>query len=138
MPIVTVFGGSGFIGRYVAKKLAKQGWRVRCAVRRPNEALFLRPYGDVGQVEPIQANVRDEASTLRAIRGADAVINLVAILYPTGKQTFEAVQFEGAERIANWIIPVAKRAFDDFADGGTDEAANRRSGSVDQPSRISM
>ena len=69
MPIVTVFGGSGFIGRYVAKKLAKQGWRVRCAVRRPNEAQFLRPYGDVGQVQPIQANVRDEASTLRAIRG---------------------------------------------------------------------
>lgn len=100
MPIVTVFGGSGFIGRYVAKKLAKQGWRVRCAVRRPNEAQFLRPYGDVGQVEPIQANIRDEASTLRAIRGSDAVINLVAILYPTGKQTFDAVQLEGAERIA--------------------------------------
>lgn len=100
MPIVTVFGGSGFIGRYVAKKLAKQGWRVRCAVRRPNEALFLRPYGDVGQVEPIQANIRDEASTLRAIRGADAVINLVAILFPTGKQSFDAVQHQGAERIA--------------------------------------
>ncbi len=100
MPTVTVFGGSGFIGRYVAKKLAKQGWRVRCAVRRPNEALFLRPYGDVGQVEPVQANIRDEATTLRAIRGADAVINLVAILFPTGKQTFDAVQHEGAERIA--------------------------------------
>lgn len=100
MPIVTVFGGSGFIGRYVAKKLAKQGWRVRCAVRRPNEALFLKPYGDVGQVEPIQANIRDEASTLRAIRGADAVINLVGILYSAGKQTFDAVQLEGAERIA--------------------------------------
>ena len=100
MPIVTVFGGSGFIGRYVAKKLAKQGWRVRCAVRRPNEAQFLKPYGDVGQVEPIQANIRDEASTLRAIRGSDAVINLVAILFPTGKQTFDAVQLEGAERIS--------------------------------------
>ena len=100
MPIVTVFGGSGFVGRYVAKKLAKRGWRVRCAVRRPNEAIFLRPYGDVGQVEPIQANIRDEASTLRAIRGADAVINLVAILYPTGKQTFDDVQRDGAERIA--------------------------------------
>ena len=100
MPIVTVFGGSGFVGRYVAKKLAKRGWRVRCAVRRPNEALFLRPYGDVGQVEPIQANVRDEDSTRRAIRGADAVINLVAILYPMGKQTFDATQLEGAERIA--------------------------------------
>ena len=100
MPIVTVFGGSGFVGRYVAKKLAKRGWRVRCAVRRPNEAMFLRPYGDVGQVEPVQANVRHEESTHAAIRGADAVVNLVAILFPSGSQTFESVQKEGAERIA--------------------------------------
>jgi NADH dehydrogenase len=100
MPIVTVFGGSGFIGRYVTQKLARNGWRVRVAVRRPNEAQFVRPYGDVGQVEPIQANIRDEESTLAAIRGSDAVINLVAILFPTGKQTFDAIQKEGAERIA--------------------------------------
>lgn len=100
MPVVTVFGGSGFIGRYAVRKLAKQGWRVRVAVRRPNEAMFLRTAGDVGQVEAIQANIRDDASTERAIVGSDAVINLVGILFPTGKQTFDAVQRDGAERIA--------------------------------------
>ena len=73
MRIVTIFGGSGFVGRYVAQRMAREGWRVRVAVRRPNEALFVRTYGAVGQVEPIQANVRDEASTRAAIRGAEAV-----------------------------------------------------------------
>lgn len=100
MSIVTVFGGSGFIGRYLARKLAKRGYRVRVAVRRPNEAISLRLAGDVGQVEPIQVNIRDEASTLRAIEGADAVVNLVGILYPTKRQKFDAVQREGAERVA--------------------------------------
>jgi len=102
MPVVTVFGGSGFIGRYAVRKLAKRGWRVRVAVRRPNEAMFLRTAGDVGQVETIQANIRDDASTERAIAGSDAVVNLVGILFPTGKQTFDAVQRDGAERIARF------------------------------------
>lgn len=100
MSIVTVFGGSGFIGRYLVAKLAKRGHRVRVAVRRPNEALQLRLAGDVGQVEPIQVNIRDEASTARAIAGSDAVVNLVGILFPSGKQRFDTVQAEGAERIA--------------------------------------
>lgn len=100
MPIVTVFGGSGFIGRYAVRKLAKRGWRVRVAVRRPNEAMFLRTAGDVGQVETIQANIRDDASTERAIAGSDAVVNLVGILFPTKKQTFDTVQRDGAARIA--------------------------------------
>lgn len=100
MSIVTVFGGSGFIGRYIVGKLAKRGWRVRVAVRRPNEAIQLRTAGHVGQVVPVQANIRDDASTARAMEGADAVINLVGILYPTGRQKFETVQLEGAERIA--------------------------------------
>ena len=69
VPIVTVFGGSGFIGRYVTQRMARAGWRVRVAVRRPSEAGFVRPYGVVGQVEPIQANIRDEASTRAAIAG---------------------------------------------------------------------
>jgi uncharacterized protein YbjT (DUF2867 family) len=99
-PIVTIFGGSGFIGRYVARRMAKAGWRVRVAVRRPNEAMFVRPYGAVGQVEPIQANIRDEASTRSAIRGAEAVVNCVGILVEQGRQGFEAVQAEGAGRIA--------------------------------------
>ncbi|HMQ93895.1 MAG TPA: complex I NDUFA9 subunit family protein [Amaricoccus sp.] len=99
-PIATVFGGSGFLGRYVTQRLARAGWRVRVAVRRPNEALFVRTYGVVGQVEPVQANVRDEESTRRAIEGADAVINCVGILVETGKQLFDAVQGEGAARVA--------------------------------------
>lgn len=99
-PIVTIFGGSGFVGRYVAQRMARAGWRVRVAVRRPNEALFVRTYGVVGQVEPIQANIRDEASTRRAIEGAQAVVNCVGILGQIGKQTFDAVQDEGAGRIA--------------------------------------
>lgn len=100
VPIVTVFGGSGFIGRYVTQRMARAGWRVRVAVRRPDEAGFVRPYGTVGQVEPIQANIRDEASTRAAIAGASAVINCVGILGESAKQTFASVIDEGAGRIA--------------------------------------
>lgn len=99
-PLATVFGGSGFIGRYVTQRLARAGWRVRVAVRRPNEALFVRPYGVVGQVEPVQANIRDEASTRRAIAGASVVVNCVGILVEEGRQRFDAVQDEGAGRVA--------------------------------------
>lgn len=100
VPIVTVFGGSGFVGRYVTQRMARAGWRVRVAVRRPDEAGFVRPYGTVGQVVPIQANLRDEESTRRAIRGADAVVNCVGVLNEVGKQTFAAVVDEGAARVA--------------------------------------
>ncbi|CAN5670903.1 complex I NDUFA9 subunit family protein [soil metagenome] len=99
-PIVSVFGGSGFIGRYITQRMAREGWRVRVAVRRPNEALFVRTYGAVGQVVPLQANVRDEASVRRAIAGASAVINCVGILVAQGRQSFGAVQAGGAARIA--------------------------------------
>jgi uncharacterized protein YbjT (DUF2867 family) len=98
--IATVFGGSGFVGRYIVRRLALEGWRVRVAVRRPNEAMFVRTYGAVGQVEPILANVRDEDSTRAAIIGADAVINCVGILRQTSRQKFDAVQSEAAGRIA--------------------------------------
>jgi uncharacterized protein YbjT (DUF2867 family) len=98
--IATVFGGSGFVGRYIVRRLAKDGWRVRVAVRRPNEAIFVRTFGAVGQVEPILANIRDEASTRAAIAGADAVINCVGILVETGRQKFDEVQGESAGRIA--------------------------------------
>lgn len=99
-PIITIFGGSGFVGRYIARRMAKRGWRVRVAVRRPSEAHFVRPYGDVGQVEPIQANIRDEASTRAAIAGADVVVNCVGLLYEDSRQKFDAVQADGADRIA--------------------------------------
>jgi NADH dehydrogenase len=98
--LVTIFGGSGFIGRYVARRMAKEGWRVRVAVRRPNEALFVKPYGVVGQVEPVLCNIRNDASVSNAIRGADAVINCVGILQETGRNTFMAVQNDSAERVA--------------------------------------
>jgi NADH dehydrogenase len=98
--LVTIFGGSGFVGRYVARRMAKEGWRVRVAVRRPNEALFVRPYGVVGQVEPIFANIRDDASVRAAIHGSDAVVNCVGILAPRGKNRFDTVQHDGAARIA--------------------------------------
>lgn len=99
-PIVTIFGGSGFVGRYVAQRMARAGWRVRVAVRRPNEAMYVKPYGDVGQVEPILCNVRDEASTRRVIEGADAVVNCVGILQETKFQSFEDVHVDAAELIA--------------------------------------
>ncbi len=98
--LVTIFGGSGFVGRYIARRMAKQGWRVRVAVRRPNEALFVRPYGVVGQVEPVLANIRDDDSVRAAIHGADVVVNCVGILSERGKNKFNLVQNHGAARVA--------------------------------------
>jgi NADH dehydrogenase len=98
--LATVFGGSGFIGRYVVSKLAREGWLVRVAVRRPDEALFLKTAGVVGQVTPVAANVRDRASVARAIAGANAVVNLVGILHESGRQKFQAVQAEAPRTIA--------------------------------------
>lgn len=100
VPIVTIFGGSGFIGRQVAQRMARAGWRVRVAVRRPDEAGFVRTYGAVGQVEPVQANIRDEASTRAAIVGARAVVNCTGVLVESGRQTFGALLEEGPARIA--------------------------------------
>ncbi len=98
--LVTIYGGSGFVGRYIARRMAKAGWRVRVAVRRPNEAMFVKPYGVVGQVEPILCNIRDDASVAVAMKGADAVVNCVGTFDQFGKNNFDAVQYEGAERIA--------------------------------------
>ena len=98
--LITIYGGSGFIGRHVVRAIAKTGSRMRVAVRRPELALHLQPLGDVGQINAVQANVRFPDSLLAAAQGADAVINLVGILFPTGKQTFKAVQDEGARHVA--------------------------------------
>jgi NADH dehydrogenase len=96
---VTVFGASGFIGRYVVKRLGERGLRVAAAVRDPDRAGVLRPMGDVGQIAPIRADVKNEAQARAAISGADAVINLVGILHEGGDQRFEAVHREAVERI---------------------------------------
>ncbi|MDQ2090286.1 complex I NDUFA9 subunit family protein [Marimonas arenosa] len=98
--LVTIYGGSGFVGRYVAQKLAAKGWRVRVAVRRPNEALFVKPYGVPGQVEPVLCNIRDDASVTAVMKGADAVVNCVGTFDARGRNSFTAVQAQGAERIA--------------------------------------
>ncbi len=98
--LVTVFGGSGFIGRHAVRALARAGWRVRVAVRRPDLAGFLQPLGAVGQIQAVQANLRYRWSIERALEEADAVVNLVGILAPSGRQSFEAVQAFGARAIA--------------------------------------
>ena len=98
--LVTVFGGSGFVGRHVVRALAQPGYRVRVAVRRPDLAGHLQPLGNVGQIHAVQANVRNRASIERAIDGAWAVINLVGILAESGRQRFAAVHDEGARAIA--------------------------------------
>src|SRR6056297_1468365 len=98
--LVTIYGGSGFVGRNIARRMAKEGWRVRVAVRRPNEAMFVRPYGVVGQVEPVFCNIRDDESVRLVAKGADAVVNCVGTFDKGGKNNFEAVQDKGASRVA--------------------------------------
>jgi uncharacterized protein YbjT (DUF2867 family) len=98
--LVTVFGGSGFLGRHVVRALAKLGYRIRVAVRRPELAGFLQPLGRVGQIHAVQANVRHLASVEAAARDADVVIDLVGILFERGRQKFDAVQAFGAEAVA--------------------------------------
>ncbi len=98
--LITVFGGSGFLGRHVVRALVKRDYRIRVAVRRPDLAGHLQPLGRVGQIHAVQANVRYPASVAAAIRGARLVINLVGILAEGGAQTFEAVQGKGAGAVA--------------------------------------
>src|SRR5881394_137898 len=98
--LVTVFGGSGFLGRSVVRALAKRDYRIRVAVRRPELAGHLQPLGRVGQIHAVQANLRYPASVEAAARDADVVVNLVGILFERGRQRFEAVQALGAEAVA--------------------------------------
>lgn len=99
-PLVTVFGGSGFVGRHVVRALAKRGYRVRVAVRRPDLAGFLRPAGYPGQIQLVQANLRYRKSVDQAVAGSDHVINCVGILFESGKNSFNAVQEFGAKAVA--------------------------------------
>jgi NADH dehydrogenase len=98
--LVTIFGGSGFLGRHVVRALCKHGYRIRVAVRRPDLAFHLQPLGRVGQVHAVQANLRYPGSVQAAARGADVVINLVGILFERGRQRFKAIHAEGAGLVA--------------------------------------
>lgn len=98
--LATVFGGSGFVGRHVVRALARNGWRVRAAVRRPDLAGFLQPMGVVGQVYPVQANLRFPASLAGSLEGAEVAINAVGILHKSGPQTFSSIHVEGARAVA--------------------------------------
>ena len=100
MNCVTIFGGSGFVGRHLVKRLAEKGIRVRVAVRDPEGAAFLQPMGGVGQIAAMRVNIRDMASVRRAVLGADAVVNAVGILHQFGKQRFEAIHHQGARNVA--------------------------------------
>src|SRR5271166_3636123 len=98
--LATVFGGSGFVGRHIVRALARRGWRVRVAVRRPGLAMFLQTTGVVGQVLPVQANLRYPASVAAAVAGAEMVVNAVGVQGEKGAQTYRAVHVEGAKTIA--------------------------------------
>lgn len=131
--LVTVFGGSGFLGRHVVRALARRGYRVRVAVRRPELAGFLQPIGYVGQIQVVQANLRYPQSVLRAVEGAQAVVNLVGILAPTGRQSFQAVQAFGARAVAEAAAEAGARlvhvsAIGASADSPSDYARSKAEG----------
>lgn len=100
MRTITIFGGSGFVGRYIVQKFAEKGDLIRVAVRNPVAARFLKPLGDVGQITPVPVSISSSESLSRVIQGSDVVINLVGILYEKGSQTFEKIHVEGARNIA--------------------------------------
>jgi NADH dehydrogenase len=122
--LVTVFGGSGFVGRYITQRLARAGWRVRVAVRRPDEAGFVRTYGAVGQVEPVLCNIRDDASVAAALEGADAAVNCVGILANDGRNRFGPVQAEGAERAARLAAKAGITRFVQISAIGADASSD--------------
>ena len=121
--LATVFGGSGFVGRHVVRALARRGYRVRAAVRRPDLAGHLQPMGVVGQVLPVQTNLRYPDSIAPVIEGADTVINAVGILTPTGRQTFDAVHVRGAREMARAAKAAGVQRFVHLSAIGADRAS---------------
>ena len=119
-----VFGGSGFVGRHIVWHLARRGYRVRAAVRRPDLAGYLQPMGAVGQIMPVQANLRFPDSVLKAAEGADVVVNAVGILAPSGAQSFEAVHVEGARAVAKAAKAQGARTLIHISAIGADKASS--------------
>jgi NADH dehydrogenase len=123
--LVTVFGGSGFLGRHVVRALCKRDYRIRIAVRRPELAGHLQPIGKVGQIHAVQANLRYPASVEAAMRGASVAINLVGILSEGGAQSFDAVQAKGAETVAKTAAVAGARMVHVSAIGADEKSASR-------------
>ena len=125
MPVsqATVFGGSGFVGRYAVRRLAAAGARVVVGVRHPGRAGFLKPMGDVGQVLPVAADIGDEATVAAAVQGSDLVVNLAGILVETGAQRFAAVHAQGAERVAKAARAAGARSLVHVSAIGADAAS---------------
>jgi NADH dehydrogenase len=119
--LVTVIGGSGFIGRHVVRRLAAQGARVRVAVRDPNAGLFLKTMGEVGQIDLVQANLRDDASVARVVDGAQKVVISVGLLYEKGRQNFENIHVAGVARIARAARQAGVRKLVHLSALGADE-----------------
>jgi uncharacterized protein YbjT (DUF2867 family) len=122
--LVTVFGGSGFLGRHVVRALAKRDYRIRVAVRRPELSGYLQPLGKVGQIHAVQANLRYPASVEAAMRDSQVAVNLVAILSQSGAQTFDAVQVEGAETVAKAAAAVGARMVHVSAIGADEQSSS--------------
>jgi NADH dehydrogenase len=123
--LVTVFGGSGFLGRHVVRALCKRDYRIRVAVRRPELALFLQPAGKVGQIHSVQANLRYPASVEAAMRDCHVAVNLVGVLTESGAQSFEAVQGKGAETVAKAANAAGARMVHVSAIGADEKSASR-------------
>lgn len=122
--LITVFGGSGFVGRSVVRALAREGYRIRVAVRRPDLAGHLQPMGRVGQIHAVQANLRYPDSAIAAARGSEAVVNLVGVLHQSGRQSFEAVHAFGAAAAAEAAVAVGARRFVHISALGADPEAS--------------
>ena len=124
--LVTIFGGSGFVGRHTVRALAQDGWRVRSATRRPDLAGYLQPMGVVGQIHAVQANLRYPTSVAEAVKGADVVINAVGVLASTGKQTFDTIHDEGARTVAKAAKAAGARTFIHISAIGADAQSNSK------------
>jgi len=124
--LITVFGGTGFLGRHTIRALAKAGHRIRVAVRYPNQGFFLPPMGTVGQIALLRCNACDADEVEAAVAGADAVVNLAGILYPRGEQSFEAVHVEAAENIAKAAKAAGVRMLVQVSAIGADKEAQSR------------
>lgn len=123
---VTIFGGSGFLGRHLVTRLARSGWSILLAERHPSRAHFLQPLGDVGQISAVAVRVQDEDRVARVVEGADAVVNLTGILYETGRQKFDGVHHTGAANIAKAATAGQVRRFVHVSAIGADPKAEAR------------